>query len=108
MKALLVGLWAALCIFVSAIGVIPAALAQDGQVVREVVIEGVQRIEPGTVRSYLLIQEGDPFNADRIDRSLKSLYATGLFSDVTIRQSGDTAGGGRRREPDHQSGRLRG
>jgi outer membrane protein insertion porin family len=66
------------------------ALAQQRQVIREVVIEGVQRIEPNTVRSYLLVQEGDEFNADRIDRSLKSLYATGLFSDVTIRQVGDT------------------
>jgi outer membrane protein insertion porin family len=65
------------------------AFAQQLQVVREVVIEGVQRIEPNTVRSYLLVQEGDEFNAERIDRSLKSLYATGLFSDVTITQVGD-------------------
>lgn len=35
------------------------------------------------------MQEGDPVDdPDRIDRSLKSLYATGLFSDVTIRQDG--------------------
>jgi outer membrane protein insertion porin family len=67
-----------------------SALAQDRQVVREVDIEGVQRIEPNTVRSYLLVQEGDEFNAERIDRSLKSLFATGLFSDVSIRQVGDT------------------
>jgi outer membrane protein insertion porin family len=67
-----------------------SALAQDRQVVREVDIEGVQRIEPNTVRSYLLVQEGDEFNAERIDRSLKSLFATGLFSDVSIQQVGDT------------------
>jgi outer membrane protein insertion porin family len=66
------------------------ALAQDRQIIREVDIEGVQRIEPNTVRSYLLVQEGDEFNAERIDRSLKSLFATGLFSDVTIRQVGET------------------
>ena len=65
------------------------AFAQQRQVVRDVVIEGVQRIEPNTVRSYLLVQEGDEFNGERIDRSLKSLYATGLFSDVTITQVGD-------------------
>ena len=67
----------------------PAA-TQQATIIREVVVEGVQRIEPGTVRSYLLIQEGDEADPDRIDRSLKSLYATGMFSDVSIRVVGDT------------------
>ena len=60
------------------------AKAQSGIVVREIVVDGAQRIEPETVRSYLLIQEGDLFNPERVDRSLKSLFATGLFADVTI------------------------
>ncbi|MBV9524170.1 MAG: outer membrane protein assembly factor BamA, partial [Alphaproteobacteria bacterium] len=47
-----------------------------GGTVREVRIEGTQRIEPETVRSYLLIQPGDPFDEGRIDRSLKALFAT--------------------------------
>jgi outer membrane protein insertion porin family len=66
----------------------PAA-AQSGGFVREIVVEGTQRIEPETVRSYLLIREGDRFDAKRIDRSLKSLFATGLFADVTMRREGD-------------------
>ncbi len=49
---------------------------------------GNQRIEDGTIRSYMLIVPGDRFDADRIDRSLKTLYATGLFRDVTITRSG--------------------
>lgn len=69
---------------------VPAALAQQRQVVRQVVIEGVQRIEPATVRSYLLVQEGDEADPERIDRSLKSLYSTGLFSDVSIQEDGST------------------
>ena len=91
MRALVFGLVAAL----TAVLPLPfelapgRAFAQQLQVVREVVIDGVQRIEPNTVRSYLLVQEGDEFNAERIDRSLKSLYATGLFSDVTITKVGD-------------------
>ena len=58
--------------------------------VRDVVVEGAQRIEPETIRSYLLIQPGDPFNPARIDRSLKSLFATGLFADVALKRQGDT------------------
>lgn len=55
-----------------------------GNVVGEIIIEGTQRIEPDTVRSYLLLQSGDTFDPRRIDQSLKSLYATGLFTDVAI------------------------
>ena len=66
------------------------AKAQSGIVVREIVVDGAQRIEPETVRSYLLIQEGDVFNPERVDRSLKSLFATGLFADVTISRQRDT------------------
>jgi outer membrane protein insertion porin family len=57
--------------------------------VSEVRVEGTERIEPETVRSYLLVQPGDPFNAERIDRSLKALFATGLFADVNIKREGD-------------------
>ncbi|MGE5202558.1 MAG: outer membrane protein assembly factor BamA, partial [Acidobacteriota bacterium] len=70
----------------------PAAAPQlpaAGGRVSEVRVEGTERIEPETVRSYLLVQPGDPFDADRIDRSLKALFATGLFADVSIRREGD-------------------
>jgi outer membrane protein insertion porin family len=53
-------------------------------------VEGNQRIEEGTIRSYMLVQAGDPFDPDQLDRSLKTLYATGLFSDVNLRRDGDT------------------
>lgn len=68
---------------------VAVAAAEIGPIVREVKIEGVQRVEPNTVRSYLLVREGDELDPDRVDRSLKSLYATGLFSDVSIHQDGD-------------------
>lgn len=53
-------------------------------------VEGNQRIEEGTIRSYMLVGPGEPFDPDRIDRSLKTLYATGLFQDVTLRRDGGT------------------
>ena len=57
---------------------------------RTIRVEGNQRIEEGTIRSYMLVRPGDPFDPDRLDRSLKTLYATGLFSDVSLRRDGDT------------------
>ena len=61
-----------------------------GGAITAVQVEGNQRIEVGTIRSYMLVQPGDGFDPDRIDRSLKTLYATGLFQDVTIRRDGNT------------------
>lgn len=63
-------------------------LAQSGTI-EEIRVEGNQRVEPETVRSYMTVGPGDSFDAAAIDRSLKSLFATGLFADVTIRREGD-------------------
>jgi outer membrane protein insertion porin family len=66
------------------------AVAQQAQRIRHVDIQGTQRIEIETVKSYMAIAEGDPYDAERVDRSLKTLFNTGLFTDVTIRQEGET------------------
>jgi outer membrane protein insertion porin family len=65
------------------------AQVPSGGTIEEIRIEGTQRVEPETVRSYLLVQPGDKFDSDRIDQSLKALFATGLFTDVTLQREGD-------------------
>ncbi|MBY9067581.1 outer membrane protein assembly factor BamA [Hyphomonas sp. WL0036] len=69
-----------------------AASAQEdalyGGTIRSIVVEGNQRIEARTVQSYLLVEPGDPFDPDRIDLSLKTLFATNLFADVSIDRRG--------------------
>lgn len=65
------------------------ALAQDSGRIRQIVVQGTQRIEVETVKSYMAVSEGDPYDSDRIDRSLKTLYNTGLFADIAIRREGD-------------------
>lgn len=57
--------------------------------IQEIRVEGNQRIEAETVRSYMLVREGDFFDLQQIDRSLKSLFATGLFADVNLRREGN-------------------
>jgi outer membrane protein insertion porin family len=66
-----------------------SAQVPSGGTIQEIRIEGTQRVEPETVRSYLVVQPGDPFDPERLDRSLKSLFATGLFADVTLRREGN-------------------
>jgi outer membrane protein insertion porin family len=64
------------------------AAVQPGGLISEIKVEGNQRIEAGTIRSYMLAQAGQPYDPDQVDRSLKTLYDTGLFSDVNIRREG--------------------
>ena len=71
----------------SAAAPVPASAAGTIQSIK---VEGNQRIETGTILSYMLVQPGDPFDPDRLDRSLKTLYATGLFQDVRLDRQGDT------------------
>jgi outer membrane protein insertion porin family len=56
--------------------------------IAEIRVEGIQRIEPETVRSYLLIQPGDAWDKQKIEQSLKALFATGLFADVVLSRDG--------------------
>jgi outer membrane protein insertion porin family len=63
-------------------------VAQTANIVGDIIVQGTQRIDPETVKSYLLIRKGDPFDAKRMDRSLKSLFATGLFADVSVSRRG--------------------
>ncbi|HEY1799250.1 MAG TPA: outer membrane protein assembly factor BamA [Stellaceae bacterium] len=58
--------------------------------VSDIRIEGTQRIEKETVLSYLLLQKGDPWDPERVDKSLKALFATGLFADVKLDRQGNT------------------
>jgi outer membrane protein insertion porin family len=57
--------------------------------ISDIKVNGLQRIEPETVRSYLLLQPGDPWDPQRVDASLKALFATGLFADVKIDRQGN-------------------
>ncbi len=67
----------------------PATAAAGAGAIADIRIEGIQRIEPETVRSYLLLQPGDPWDPERIDRSLKALFVTGLFADVKLTREGN-------------------
>ena len=65
---------------------LPAApIANAIGTVRAVLIRGTERLEPETVRSYLNLNIGDPYDRDRLDQALKALFASELFADATIR-----------------------
>lgn len=66
-----------------------APAASPAGAIASIRVTGNQRIEEGTIRSYMLVQPGDRFDPEAVDRSLKALYATGLFADVQLRREGN-------------------
>ncbi|MDJ0905064.1 MAG: outer membrane protein assembly factor BamA [Woeseiaceae bacterium] len=66
------------------------ALAQSDFVVRDMRVEGLQRISEGTVFNYLPINIGDRVDKIRIQEAIRSLYLQGLFDDIEIRRDGET------------------
>lgn len=62
--------------------------APQGDVITSVTIQGSQRLEPDTIRSYIRLKVGDTYSQALGDQALKDLYATELFSDVRVRNNG--------------------
>ena len=52
--------------------------------VKKIEIDGLQRVERATVLSYLNIGKNSRVSQDKLDSSFKSLYDTGLFSDINF------------------------
>ncbi|MGI9440702.1 MAG: outer membrane protein assembly factor BamA [Parvibaculales bacterium] len=70
------------------VAIMPAG-ALIGTPVSTIRVEGTQRVERDTVLSYTLIKEGMIDDAELVDRSVKTLFSSGLFADVTIRREGE-------------------
>ena len=61
-----------------------AAHAFDPFVVRDIRVEGIQRIEAGTVFSYLPVKVGETMTDEKAAAAIKALFATGFFKDVRL------------------------
>jgi outer membrane protein insertion porin family len=62
--------------------------AEAGASANSIVVQGNRRVEAETVRAYFKAGPGERLDAAKIDAALKALYASGLFEDVHITQSG--------------------
>lgn len=68
--------------------VLVAPVAAYAAAVSEIRVVGSERVEPATVLTYLSLKKGDQVTQDTLDEALKSLFATGLFADVQVSESG--------------------
>lgn len=60
------------------------AAAVEPFTVKDVRVEGLQRVEPGTVFATLPFRTGDTFNDDKGTAAIRALFALGLFKDVRL------------------------
>lgn len=65
------------------------AWAVDPFTVRDIRVEGLQRIEPGTVFASIPLRVGDRYTDDKGAAAIRALFALGLFKDVRLETQGD-------------------
>lgn len=66
-----------------------AAWAVDPFAVRDIRVEGLQRVEAGTIFASLPLRVGDTYNDEKGASAIRALFALGLFKDVRLEVSGD-------------------
>ncbi len=74
----------------SGIVTLASATVAEAATINRVEVRGATRVSPETVRANITIVPGKSFSNGDIDSSVKRLYSTGYFSDVSINVSGGT------------------
>jgi outer membrane protein insertion porin family len=64
------------------------ALALTPFVIKDIRVEGLQRVEAGTVFASLPVRVGDTYSDEVASASIKALFGLGLFNDVRISVDG--------------------
>lgn len=66
-----------------------AAWALEPFKVQDIRVEGLQRVEAGTVFASMPLRVGDDYNDDKGAAAIRSLFALGLFKDVRLEANGN-------------------
>ena len=69
--------------------VVGSARALAPFTVEDIRVEGLQRVEAGTVFGSLPVRIGDTYSDDKAAASIRALFGLGLFNDVRITVSGN-------------------
>jgi outer membrane protein insertion porin family len=73
---------------ISAACLVPAAWAIEPFKITEIRADGLQRLEIGTVLSYLPLSVGDEVNDQTSSQAIRALYNSNLFQDVQLLRDG--------------------
>lgn len=79
----------AVCAIAAGLFAVNAAWAVDPFTVRDIRVEGLQRVEPGTIFASLPFRVGETYNDEKGSTAIRALFGLGLFKDVRLEVSGD-------------------
>lgn len=71
-------------IFAIFLAISPLGAQAEDVTINTIEIQNNQRVESTTIESYLEITKGSQYDDEKVNKSLKNLYGSGLFSDVSI------------------------
>ena len=63
-----------------------ATLSNDVFVVKDIKIEGLEKISEGALLNYLPVNIGDSLDESRIQESIRSVYSSGFFKNIEFRK----------------------
>ncbi|HYW55919.1 MAG TPA: outer membrane protein assembly factor BamA [Polaromonas sp.] len=66
-----------------------SAWAVDPFTVRDIRVEGLQRVEPGTIFASLPFRVGETYDDEKGASAIRALFGLGLFKDVRLEVSGN-------------------
>lgn len=66
------------------------AFAFSAFTIKEIRAKGLERLDIGTVLTYMPLSVGDELNDNTSRQAIRALYATGLFQDVQLEREGDS------------------
>ena len=76
-------------IILAFVSLVSTASAAESFSVKDIKLEGLQRISIGTVFNYLPIKPGDDIGKTEIKNAIRVLYKTGFFKDIQIEREGN-------------------
>lgn len=79
-----------LCVTVALLLASATAFAADSFTIKDIRIDGLQRITAGAVFNALTTKVGDTFDDARSEDIIRELFRMGFFSDVSVDQDNDT------------------
>lgn len=79
----------AVCAMVAGLLAAHSAWAVDPFTVRDIRVEGLQRVEPGTIFASLPFRVGETYNDEKGSTAIRALFGLGLFKDVRLEVNGD-------------------
>ena len=64
--------------------VVQSVKCADDFWIRDIKVNGLQRISLGTVYNYLPVNVGDNFTEDKVAPAIRALFKTCFFKDITL------------------------